>query len=169
MKKVLFAVLFVMGVSAGVGVKVQAQVKIGYISQEELIAAMPEAKKADTTLEQYRAQLAKAQQDIQAELQSRYASYAKDSAGMSQAKKDLENKALQDLYNQLQSYGQNAQQEFSLKQQEVYGPIQKKALDAIQGVAKENGYTFIIGKENLLVYPAGDDILPLVKKRLGIK
>jgi outer membrane protein len=169
MKKVLFALLFVMGVSAVVGVKVQAQTKIGYISQEELIAAMPEAKKADTTLEQYRAQLAKAQQDIQAELQSRYAAYAKDSASMSQAKKDLENKALQDLYNQLQSYGQNAQQQFSLKQQEVYGPIQKKALDAIQEVAKEGGYAYIIGKENLLVYPPGEDILPLVKKKLGIK
>lgn len=169
MKKVLFATLFVMGLSAFVGVKVQAQIKIGYISMDELISSMPEAKKADTTLEQYKEGLAKAQEDVRSELQNRYAAYVKDSATMGQAKKDLENKAIQDLYNKLQNYGQEAQQELSLKQQEVYTPIQKKAMDAIQQVAKEGGYTYIMAKENLIVSPPADDILPLVKKKLGLK
>lgn len=168
MKKVLFATLFVMGLSTLVGVKVQAQTKIGYISMDELIASMPEAKKADTTIAQYRDGLAKAQQDIQAELQTRYAAYIKDSATMSQAKKDLEQRGIQELANRLQNYNQDAQQQLSLKQQEVYGPIQKKAMDAIQEVAKEKGYTYIMGKENLWVYPPSDDILSLVKAKLGI-
>lgn len=169
MKKVLFATLFVLGLSAFVGVKVQAQIKIGYISMDELISSMPEAKKADTTLEQYKEGLAKAQEDVRSELQTRYAAYVKDSATMSQAKKDLENKSIQDLYNKLQNYGQEAQQELSLKQQEVYTPIQKKAMEAIQQVAKEAGYSYIIAKENLIVSPPADDILPLVKKKLGLK
>jgi outer membrane protein len=169
MKKVLFATLFVMGLSAFVGVKVQAQNKIGYISMDDLVTAMPEAKKADTVLATYRDGLAKAQQDIQAELQTRYAAYIKDSATMSQPKKDLETRGIQELANRLQSYGQEAQQQMSLKQQEVYGPIQKKAMDAITEVAKENGYGYVITKENLLVSPPSDDLLPLVKKKLGIK
>lgn len=169
MKKVLFATLVVMGLSAFVGVRVQAQNKIGYISMDELIASMPEAKKADTIIAQYRDDLGKAQQQIQQELQTRYQAYIKDSATMSQAKKDLETRSIQELANKLQGYGQDAQQQLSLKQQEVYGPIQKKATDAIQEVAKENGYTYILGKENMWVYPPNDDILPLVKKKLGIK
>ena len=168
MKKVLFATLFVMGLSSLVGMKVQAQ-KIGYISMDELIASMPEAKKADTTLEKYKEELGQAQQQIVAELQQRQQAYVKDSATMSQAKKDLETKAIQDLYNKYQSYGQDAQQEFNLKQQEVYSPIQKKAIDAIQTVAKANGYTYVIQKENLIVSPPSDDLLPLVKKQLGLK
>jgi outer membrane protein len=42
-------------------------------------------------------------------------------------------------------------------------------MDAIQTVAKENGYTWVIAKDQLLVSPPADDILPLVKKKLGLK
>jgi outer membrane protein len=169
MKKVLFATLFVMGLSSVVGMKVQAQTKIGYISMEELISVMPEAKKADTTLEKYKEDLGKAQQDIMAELNSRQEAYVKDSATMSQAKKDMERKALTELYGKYQSYNQDAQQQFNTKQQEVYGPIQKKAVQAIQDVAKANGYTYVIQKEDLIVSPPGEDLLPLVKKALGLR
>ena len=48
-------------------------------------------------------------------------------------------------------------------------PIQKKAIEAIQTVAKENGYAYVISKDQLLVSPPADDILPLVKKKLGLK
>jgi outer membrane protein len=168
MKKVLFATLFIMGLSSLVGMKVQAQ-KIGYISMEDLIAVMPEAKKADTTLEKYKEELGQAQQQIMQELQTRHDAFVKDSATMSQAKKDLEGRAIQDLYNKLQSYNQDAQQQFNLKQQEIYNPIQTKAVDAIKTVAKANGYTYVIEKGNLIVSPPSDDLLPLVKKELGIK
>jgi outer membrane protein len=36
-------------------------------------------------------------------------------------------------------------------------------------VAKENGYNYVLAKEQLLVSPPADDLLPLVKKKLGIK
>jgi outer membrane protein len=168
MKKVLFATLFVMGLSAVVGMKVQAQNKIGYIGMDELIGSMPEAKKADTTIEKYKQDLAKSQEEIRSELIEKSQAYQKDSATMTQAKKDLANKELNDLYQKFQNYGQEAQQLLQLKQQEVYGPIQKKAMQAVQDVAKENGFTYIMVKENLIYMPPADDILPLVKKKLGL-
>jgi len=36
-------------------------------------------------------------------------------------------------------------------------------------VAKENGYTHVFEAGTLLVSPPSDDILPLVKKKMGIK
>ncbi|MBS1975537.1 MAG: OmpH family outer membrane protein, partial [Bacteroidetes bacterium] len=48
-------------------------------------------------------------------------------------------------------------------------PVQKKALDAIQAVAKESGFTYVFQKEALYVYPNAEDLLPLVKKKLGLK
>jgi len=48
-------------------------------------------------------------------------------------------------------------------------PVYDKVKKAIADVAKENGFTFIFNKEQLLVSPPGDDILPLVKKKLNIK
>ena len=55
------------------------------------------------------------------------------------------------------------------RQQELIGPINKKAYDAIQAVAKENSYVFVFEKEALLVAPPAEDILPLVAKKLNIK
>ena len=57
---------------------------------------------------------------------------------------------------------------YAQKQQDLIAPIQKKAVDAVQTVARENGYAYVISKDALLVSPPADDLLPLVKKKLGI-
>jgi outer membrane protein len=167
MKKVFILTICALGLTAFTGL--HAQSKIGYISMEELVTSMPEAKKADTALEKYKEDLQKAQQDMQADLQTRYQKFVVDSPSMTQAKKDLVRKEIQDLLTQVQSSTQDAQAAFQKKQQDLYGPIQQKALDAIQTVAKEGGYGYVMSKENLIVSPPGDDLLPLVKKKLGIK
>ena len=55
--------------------------------------------------------------------------------------------------------------------QEKIAPVRTKALDAIKTVAKEKGYTYVIDEasSSLLVMPPGDDLLPAVKTKLGIK
>ena len=47
--------------------------------------------------------------------------------------------------------------------------MRTKALDAIKAVAKENGYAYVLDNNAVLVGPPGDDILDLVKKKLGVK
>ena len=46
----------------------------------------------------------------------------------------------------------------------------EKANQAINNVAKENGFTYVFdtASGSLLVFPDGDDILPLVKTKLGL-
>ena len=46
-------------------------------------------------------------------------------------------------------------------------PETQKAEEAIRQVSKENGYAYVFEKDNLHCYPPGDDILPLVKKKLA--
>ena len=59
--------------------------------------------------------------------------------------------------------------DFEQKRQELSIPIQKKLQAAIEEVAKENGYTYIMPKEALIVMPPANDIGPLVIKKLGLK
>lgn len=76
------------------------------------------------------------------------------------------------LQNQVQALSgaeQRIQQQFEQKRQELSLPIQKKLQAAIQEVAKENGYAYVFPKEALLVAPPGDDLAPLVKKKLNLK
>lgn len=169
MKKVLLAAVISLGLSTLGGVKVQAQTKIGYINSEELMSVMPEFKKADSSMQLYQRDLQKAKEDIQNELQEKQAKFIKDSATMTQAKKDIERRSLNDLYGRFVNYDDDASQQYRAKYQEVLAPIQKKALETIQTVAKENGYTFVIEKQAAIVAPPTDDLLPLVKKKLGLK
>jgi outer membrane protein len=146
-----------------------SQAKIGYISTEELIGSMPEAEKANTELQEYQTALQQQGASYYKELIELDSLFAKDSATMSKATKELKRNDMIALYQKVQGWQQTMQQMIGEKQQALLGPIQKKAIDNIKLVAKESGYAYIFEAGSLLVSPPSDDILPLVKKKMGIK
>lgn len=167
MKNLIVAVVF--GISIfGLTDSALSQSKIGYISTEELIGLMPEAEKANTELQDYQGALQQQGASYYKELNELDSSFAKDSATMSKATKELKRNDMIALYQKVQGWQQTMQQMIGEKQQTLLGPIQKKAIDNIKSVAKENGYTYVFEAGSLLVSPPADDILPLVKKKLGI-
>ncbi len=148
----------------------QAQTKIGYISQEELIRSMPELKKVDTALNDFQNALAQQFEDMKREyLEQDSMLSSKDTVKYTKAQLELKRKNIGEIYLKLQGWNQQGQQMMQGKQQELLAPLQKKALEAIQAVAKEGGYGYVLAKETLLVSPPAEDLLPLVKKKLGIK
>jgi outer membrane protein len=169
MKKIVTVVVVVMALVVA-GNSVKAQGKIGTISLAELIPIMPEYKKADTSMNEFNNALQQQYQDMVTEYQEQSALLtSKDTVKYTAAQLELKRKSVGDLLVKLQGWQQTAQQMQQQKNQELLTPIQKKAMDAIQTVAKENGYAYVISKDQLLVSPPADDILPLVKKKLGLK
>lgn len=164
MKKVIvLAVVAIMGTT----VAVNAQ-KIGHINTGELIAAMPEAKKAQDRLKASQDSLNVVYGELIKEFQEKDSVLRIDSAKWTPAIKQIRFKEHNDLYEAVQQYSTTAQQVLEIKQQEYFAPVQKIALDAIQAVAKANNYAYVVSREALLVFPATDDLLPLVKKYLKI-
>ena len=147
----------------------EAQGKVGYISVQEVIAGMPEAKKADTSLSQYRDALVANAQERQKTFQEDVNIFMRDSSKLTPAQREVKRTALQKQSQEMGGEEQRIQDQLQQKQQELSAPIEKKALDAVQAVAKESGYTYVLIKDVVIVGPPGDDILPLVKKKLGIK
>jgi len=169
MKKIVTIVLVVSGMLVASS-HTQAQTKIGFISLNELIVAMPEYKKADTSMIDYQNALNQNFEDMKKEFNEQDSLLgSKDTVKYTRAQLELKRKNLGELYLKLQSWQQQAQQLFQQKQQELLSPIQKKAQEVIQNVAKENGYTYVLAKEALLYYPAAEDLMPLAKKKLGLK
>jgi outer membrane protein len=169
MKKIVTVLAVVMGLVLS-GVSTKAQGKIGVISLAELIPTMPEYKKADTAMNEYNTALQQNYQDMVSEYQQQSSLLAsKDTTKYTAAQLEIKRKDVSDLLVKLQGWQQQAQQMQSQKNQELMAPITKKAMDAIQAVAKENGYAYVISKDQLLVSPPADDILALVKKKLGLK
>jgi len=168
MKKFITLGLITMGIF-GLSNTTKAQIKIGYINTEEVLALMPEAAKVDTALNQYQQSLYQNAQDKQNTFNEAVAKFYKDSATMNPSLKEVKRTELQKTVQELSGAEQQIQQQFEQKRQELSLPIQRKLQAAIQEVAKENGYTYVFPKEALLVMPPGDDIAALVKKKLGIK
>jgi len=143
--------------------------KIGYISADEIIQLMPEAATVQSQLDQYQQSLYQNAQDKNAALTDAISKFVKDSATMSPSMKEVRRGDLQKQQQDLSGENQKIQDQFSQKRQELSAPIQKKLQAAIEAVAKENGYTYIMPKEALIVMPPSGDIGPLVIKKLGLK
>lgn len=164
MKKLLFA-----GAMALSMFTATAQNKMGYINANELISVMPEAAKASKDLQDLQTSLQQTYQELTIEFNGLDSAFSADSAKLSPTMKEIKRKDLISKFQTLQGFQQNSQEQLQAAQEKALNPIREKAFTAINAVAAEKGYTYIFNEENLLVKPQGDNILPFVKAKLGIK
>lgn len=168
MKRFLPVVMLCLLLSA-LGTGLQAQNKIGYISLQELIPAMPEYKKAEADLADYGKALNEQLAEYRRNFEIKDSVYKQDSSKMTAAMREIKRKELNELGLKAYTFQQEAQQMLQRKEQDLLAPIQDKAIATTQSVAKENGYAYVLSKEQLIAMPSGDDVLPLVAKKLGLK
>ncbi len=166
--KQFLTILFISAGIFGFTTAANAQ-KIGYISADEIIQLMPEAAKVQADLDDYQQSLYQNAQEKNVAFDEAVAKFVKDSATMSASLKEVKRNELQKQSQELNGEQQKIQNQFEQKRMELSMPIQKKLQTAIEDVAKENGYTYILPKEALIVMPPGNDIGALVMKKLGLK
>jgi outer membrane protein len=78
---------------------------------------------------------------------------------------------LQDIQKRMQDFNTTAQQKFDEKSNELVKPLSDKAHTAVEAVAKEKGYTYVINsaQTQFIIAPPADDLMEAVKAKLGIK
>lgn len=162
--------LFVVILIAGFSFNAQAQTaKIGHINFQELLSIMPGQDSINKALEDYVGGLESQIQAMQAELEAKYADYQASQATMSEIIRQTKEKEIMDLQQRLEAFNQQAQYEVQNKQMELSEPLITKAKKAIETVAKENGFTYIINaNDQVLLYKNGTNIMSLVKSKLGL-
>lgn len=148
--------------------------KIGYVDADYVLQQLPALKKAEKDLQDHQGQL-KAQMDAKmTEYQNKEKAYLALPATTPDVTKRANERDLQALAQNLQTFQQEAQASVQRKTETLLAPLYKQVNDAVQAVAKENGYTFII-RENL--GPEADILLfvdekfninDLVLKKLGV-
>ena len=169
MKK--FVIIAFVAVTGLFSVNAMAQSKVAHINAQALIAAMPEAKKAETDLQTYAQSLEGDGKALVDEYTKKMKEFDEKAATMTDNVKEIKTREIQDAQKRIQDYRDAAEQKVQNKQQELLKPIYDKARKAIEDVAKEKGYGYVIDSSAgiLLVSPAADDILAAVKGKLGIK
>jgi len=141
------AIMFVLGIvglalsqsSTSYAADAKSSSKIGVVNHQMLVAQHPD--------------MAKAQQDMQAEVE--------------QAKKDFEAKSASMNDKEKQDYYAQIQQRLSLKEQQLIAPVFEKVDAAIKAVADAKGLSVVMDQGNV-VY-GGQDITEEVGKKINGK
>lgn len=167
MKKVTTLVMTVMALVV-FSSNINAQNKIGYVSVDEVLSVMPEVKKVQGELASYDSSLQINYSETLKEYLAKDSAFKSDSAKLSPAVRKAKEADLDKLAGELQNFQQNYQNMLTEKRNQLMQPIVEKAVSTIKEVAKASGYTYVLTKEALLMQPETDDLLPLVKKKLGI-
>ena len=168
MKK--FVILLACGILTSSIVFGQAP-KFGWINSADLLQSMPEKAKADSDIAKYARSFQEQIDIMMKEYQTKGQQYQANEKTMTDAMKEVRMKEIQDLQNRIESTQQSAQEKLQQKKQDVYAPVLDKADKAIQAIAKEKNYDYIFDKSAgaLLFGKEGDNIMSLVKAKLGIK
>ncbi len=172
MKKLtkLFAIVALI-IGCSFASQAQNPVKIGYIDFNTLLAAMPGIDSVKIKLQNYQKTLTDQMDAMKAEFENKYLDYQSQSTSMSDLIKQTKEKELSDLQARIDAFQQKASQDLQTRQQELVAPFIDKAKMAIKEVAKENKFTYILNAiEDVVIYKdEADDVMALVKKKLGIQ
>ena len=145
--------------------------KFGHINSADLLAMMPEVKKADSSLQNYQKSLEDQNQSMITEYQQKVQDFQGLPASTTDAVKEVKQQEIQDLQTRIQQFQSSAQEKLQNKKEEIYSPILKKAEDAIKEVAKANGYSYVFDTSaGAVIYAQdSDNLMETVKKKLGLK
>ncbi|MEK6782803.1 MAG: OmpH family outer membrane protein [Bacteroidota bacterium] len=148
--------------------------KIGYADWDYIFTLLPEFKQIDSDLKTFASQLENQLKAKSQELETKYKAYQAMPATTPDAIKADKERELQGMQESIQKFQQDAQTSLQTKQNTLMAPVYEKVGKAIEEVAKENDYSFILSPQ----VPGGTDILLysdekynislLVLKKLGI-
>ena len=150
---------------------VQAQnQKIAYVESESIVPSMPEYKKAQSELQAYAKQLEKVLQQKKGALERDYTAVM-DSIQkglMTPIQQQKAEQRIQKGQQDLQQEALQAEQRVAKKEGALIEPLYEKFNDALEAVARAEGYTYIVDKKFMLYSVGGIDATPKVKAKLGI-
>ena len=148
-----------------------AELKLGYVNSQELLSIMPELTTADSALKTFAKQYQEQLETMSKDYEKKGNEYLATEKTMNEATKAARQKELESLEIQIRDFQQSSQQKIAARKEELYKPVLEKADSAIKEVAKEKGYSYVFDASGgaILFANDSDNIMPLVKAKLGIK
>lgn len=170
MRTLFLAVVFGMITATTYG---QTQ-KIGYADWSYIFSQLPEFKQIENEIKTHGTQLENQLKAKSQELEAKYKAYQAMPATTPDAIRADKERELQQMQESIQKFQQDAQTSLQNKNTTLMDPVYKKVGKAIEDVAKENSYSFIInpqlfsGDDILLYSDENYNISDLVLKKLGV-
>lgn len=146
--------------------------KFGYCNSVALLTELAEVKQADSDLQAYQTQLTKKGQEMVKDLQDKAAELDRKQQQGTISPKDYETQAakLKEEEDKIGAYEQEVYQKLGQKREELYKPILERVNNAMQKVAKDNGFLLVFDTSTQVLLYADEslDLTKQVKAELGI-
>jgi outer membrane protein len=168
MKKAIKAILLMLTVATAAN----AQQKIGYLNAQAILADMTDMKAADSQLEAFAKQLTAKDSMMVIAFQAKA-----QTLGEKQQKGEIapialeaEKKKLEAEKASIEEFEQKMQQDLASRRKELYQPVLDKVNKAIQDVAKEQAFTYVVDLTagSLLYADEKNDLQNAVRAKLGL-
>ena len=163
--------IFVVAAAALLTLSASAQnLKFAHVNYNELVMLMPEADAARTQMAAAQKEAEETLQSFYEEGQTKLTQYQQKSATWTAAVKETKEKELNDINARIQEFQNNIQVELQQQQQQLMAPIQQKAIQTVEKLAKAGGYVYVFEKGSLLFVDEkqSTDLTPAARKELGI-
>lgn len=147
-----------------------AQSKVGTIDVDYIISQMPELSSVQKQIEDYGNGLDSNLLKKIAEYQTAIDKYKTDEVSLTINQKKGRQDSIIAMENDIQKFQQNGNQLIVLKQEEYLKPLYEKIGIALEKIAKAEGYTQVLMRNNDVVYiDSRYDLTLAVLKELGIE
>lgn len=146
--------------------------KIGHLNTGNLMEILPEIKDADSLLTIYQDSLQKVEDDMIAAFEKEYTEFAQlaQAGELTKITITKRQEEFQAKEQEILELRKQSQLNAMTKRQELMTPIMDKLQKAIDEVAKEGNFSYImdVGSGSLLYANDSEDIEDLVKQKLGV-
>ncbi|MCB9676173.1 MAG: OmpH family outer membrane protein [Alphaproteobacteria bacterium] len=149
----------------------EADDRIAHIDTAALFSTLPARAQAEAKLAQHRDALARDHQAIVDELERKNAEYEQNKGKMADHQRMQAMRDIEDLEARAKAFASAAERDLANQSDALLEPLLKNVRETIQAVAREKGYTYVLDSSNgtVLMSPEADDLLPLVRARLGVQ
>ena len=171
MKNLIKLIIIALFLFSGTTVNAQ-NYKFGHINSQELLSIMPEKDSAEAKIQLYAKELEGQLEIMNVEYNNKLNDYVENRDNLAPLVKQTKEQELNEIQKRIQDFTANAEQELQQQNAQLIQPIILKAEKAIKDVAKENGFTYIfdLSRGSVIYFSEqSEDILPLVKKKLGLE
>lgn len=163
--------ILLVAAAAIISFSVSAQnLKFAHVNYSELVQLMPEADEARAQIAAQTKEFEETYQSMVDEFQTKYSQYQQKASTWTASIKESKEKELSEIQNRIQEFQQTASNELQEAQQNLMTPIQQKALETVEKLAKDGGYIYVFEKGSLLYLneSLSTDLTPAARKALNI-
>ncbi|MBV5302934.1 MAG: OmpH family outer membrane protein [Chlorobium sp.] len=150
----------------------QVGTKVSVVDSGKILQQLPETKQAEESLQAIATPLQKELNRMNVDYQQSVAAYQQKAASLTKTMREQKEKELKLKAQALEKYQQDnfgRGGTIETKQQELFVPIRKKVLAAVESIATQEGVTLVLEKNSSIYVTTENDLTFKVLDKLNIK